>query len=389
MFRFLGHEIKEDHSAKRTQEEINKLTAKIMSYDPSVASIAIKSRVCKDWQRIAGDKFPINLVHKTFPFKTEKLDEELKEVVRLSGGGTNTTSRILTTKGYRIARCAGAGSETFLSRKAELMSLQIIAELNLAPKVIYADEKGNMISEFLENAEPITADMLMHDDDVLKKVVTAFCDLHESEKKLAMDVDIFERNDQMEAHIQVCGQVLSSRFDHMKNECAELRKIFAELQIENVACHVDAGPGNCLLYGKRQVKLIDLEYCGNNDRMWDIVAYSVEGKFSSALDQKFLHAYFKCLAEKGKKLNPSAEKEARQRFVVYKAVYYFWAVVWAEVQLANKNHAFTLKELHDMIELRSKQFNEYVQTPGYKAACTGLREAVKEKNISSLNKMKM
>ena len=48
---------------------------------------------------------------------------------------------------------------------------------------------------------------------------------------------------------------------------------------------------NCLDDGEHMY-IIDFEYAGNNDPMWDLGDLSVEGAFNDEQDLRLLHAYF-------------------------------------------------------------------------------------------------
>ena len=58
-----------------------------------------------------------------------------------------------------------------------------------------------------------------------------------------------------------------------------------------VPSHCDPLCENFLDTGERMY-VIDYEYAGNNDPMWDLGDLSVEGAFGPAQDEALLHAYF-------------------------------------------------------------------------------------------------
>ena len=79
--------------------------------------------------------------------------------------------------------------------------------------------------------------------------------------------------------------------------------------------------------------VVDWEYAGNNDPMWDLGDLSVEADFGADQDQELLEAY--CDG------NPSPENIARM--VLYKAMCDLLWTLWGALQLANDNPAEDFK----------------------------------------------
>ena len=83
---------------------------------------------------------------------------------------------------------------------------------------------------------------------------------------------------------------------------------------------------NCIDDGQK-VFIIDFEYAGNNDPMWDLGDLSVEGGFDESQDRTFLTAYF------GREPDPFDHG----RMVMYKAMCDLLWTLWGVVQHANDN----------------------------------------------------
>ncbi len=93
-------------------------------------------------------------------------------------------------------------------------------------------------------------------------------------------------------------------------------------------CHGDSLAENFLDTGER-MWIVDWEYSGMNDPMWDLGDLSVEAGFDAAQDEALLCAYFGGV--------PSAFD--RGRMVIYKAMCDLLWTLWGLIQLANKNPA--------------------------------------------------
>jgi thiamine kinase-like enzyme len=95
-----------------------------------------------------------------------------------------------------------------------------------------------------------------------------------------------------------------------------------------VPSHCDPLCENFLDTGERMY-VIDYEYSGNNDPMWDLGDLSVEGGFTAAQDAALLRGYFGT--------EPPAEQMGRM--VLYKALCDLLWTLWGVIQHVNDNPA--------------------------------------------------
>ena len=75
--------------------------------------------------------------------------------------------------------------------------------------------------------------------------------------------------------------------------------------------------------------IVDWEYSGMNDPMWDLGDLSVEGGFGPEQDAEMLAAYF----------DGAVPDDDRARMVIYKAMCDLLWTLWGLIQLANGNPA--------------------------------------------------
>lgn len=130
--------------------------------------------------------------------------------------------------------------------------------------------------------------------------------------------------------------------------------------------------------------LIDWEYCGNNDPIWDLVTLSIEAEFTSEQVKQMFLVYFSNSKD-------DHDERAQQRYIVYKAVYALWAVLWAQVQLANANHAFTKEDLIEMIKKRTNEYDQTIASDEYKNAFNAIKSKnniIENSKVSSSNSFK-
>ena len=75
--------------------------------------------------------------------------------------------------------------------------------------------------------------------------------------------------------------------------------------------------------------IVDWEYSGMNDPMWDLGDLSVEGGFSAAQDEEMIQAYF----------GGEPRADERGRIIIYKAMCDLLWTLWGLIQHANDNPA--------------------------------------------------
>jgi thiamine kinase-like enzyme len=93
-------------------------------------------------------------------------------------------------------------------------------------------------------------------------------------------------------------------------------------------CHNDPWPGNLLdAYGR--VYLIDWEYSGMNDPVWDLADLSVEAGFDAGQDRAMLEAYYGAMPHQA----------FYSRMEIYKAMCDLHWSIWGFVQHAKGNTA--------------------------------------------------
>ncbi len=93
-------------------------------------------------------------------------------------------------------------------------------------------------------------------------------------------------------------------------------------------CHNDPWPGNLLDTG-RNIYIIDWEYSGMNDPLWDLGDLSVEAGFAPEQDMAMMEAYY----------GGPAPAALYSRLAIYKTLSDLHWSLWAMVQHANGNPA--------------------------------------------------
>jgi thiamine kinase-like enzyme len=122
--------------------------------------------------------------------------------------------------------------------------------------------------------------------------------------------------------------VLPEGYHAVVAEAEGIRQVLAKHPAALAPCHCDPLCENFLDTGER-MWIVDWEYSGMNDPMWDLGDLSVEGNFGEAEDEAMLTAYF----------GGPARGPDRGRMVIYKAMCDLLWTLWGLIQLANGNPA--------------------------------------------------
>ena len=242
------------------------------------------------------------------------------------GGLTNRNYLIAFPSGRFVLRLAGEGTEQYIDRIREEKNASIAFRAGVNAEIIHFDnESGTMVTRFIENAVTLDIERLK-DSEVLKRTGQAFKQLHDSPELFDGEFELFNQIDQYLEVIKGLGADLPDGYSEVQKNAEAVRAALGMHPLPRTACHCDPMVENCIDNGDR-VFIIDFEYAGNNDPMWDLGDLSVEGHFSAEQDRIFLNAYF------GHEPDPFDHG----RMVMYKAMCDLLWTLWGVVQHANKN----------------------------------------------------
>jgi len=244
------------------------------------------------------------------------------------GGLTNRNYRIDCPAGRFVLRIAGEGTGEYIDRAAEAHDARIAADAGVNAEVLFFDTAdGTMLTRYIDGALTMTAETF-RDLDRVRRAGVAFRRLHDCGRPFAKRFDPFAKVDEYLALIDKLGARVPDGYDEVLAETDEVRAALARHPVALAPCHCDPLAENFLDTGARTY-IIDYEYAGNNDPLWDLGDLSVEAEFGPAQDAALLEAYFD---------GPAPEAEAA-RMVMHKAVCDVLWTLWGVLQVANDNPA--------------------------------------------------
>lgn len=246
-------------------------------------------------------------------------------------GGMMNQSYVVEDNGKQyVLYISTAQANEMVDRRIERNNQEIIYELGLTSKNVYFDiDKGIKINEFIEGS---SLDKLNDFDP--HKVAVLLRNLHQSGKRSEMDYCPFERfiNYENEA---LTFQKVGEEYNKLRKTLFE-NKEFLEKQ-ELVICHNDAQKSNIVEALNGQYYLIDFEFMGNNDPIYDIGTFG-NGKVSEGYE--VLKEYF----------NGNPNKEEKKRYYLWRI---FISLQWHNVAIVKhyrgegKTHGFDFLAVAD------------------------------------------
>jgi thiamine kinase-like enzyme len=254
------------------------------------------------------------------------LDDTEIEVKRL-GGLTNLVFFVNLHGEQYVLRIPGKGTEEYINRGNEAQAAREAAKAKVSPDVLYFDEKtGVMVTRFIDRGVTMSPENFKAREGSPKRAGEAFKKLHSSGARFNFRFELFAMIDDYLKILATKDITLPDGYGEVVKEAESVRSALNAHTLPLVACHCDPLCENFLDTGKR-MWIVDWEYSGMNDPLWDLGDLAVEGQFSKAQEEEMIAAYFGG--------EPTASE--RGRFVIYKAMCDLLWTLWGLIQHANKN----------------------------------------------------
>ncbi|MCZ2260287.1 choline/ethanolamine kinase family protein [Sporosarcina sp. G11-34] len=220
-----------------------------------------------------------------------KLPNAEIENIGISGGMTNLNYHVLIDSVSYIVRVPGNGTKDIINRVEEKENLELGTAIGINPELRYFNvNTGLKITKKIENARTVTKN-IAENEGFMKSIAVIFRRLHKSNKVMGNKFKLFEMMTTYENLGLVAGAELFDGFEEVKRDILRLKKHYETLDIEIVPCHIDPAFSNFILDEDDIIYLIDWEYSGMFDPMWDIAAYSLEAGYSASEEDLFVNYY--------------------------------------------------------------------------------------------------
>ena len=248
----------------------------------------------------------------------------VKETPQRLGGLTNRVYAF----GDFVLRVPGKGTEEYINRTNEVVMAKAAAAAGVSPQVIHADPNSGIMVTRRVVATTMSPEKFRTTSDAVARAGHALAKLHRSSGSFPSRFELFAV---MEDYFKILvskNYALPDGYQHAMQEAHAIRNTLAKHPVPLVPCHCDPLCENFLDDGKL-MWIVDWEYGGMNDPMWDLGDLSVEGSFTPEQDLELIHAYF----------GGTASPADGARMVIYKAMCDLLWALWGLIQHANKNPA--------------------------------------------------
>ena len=243
-------------------------------------------------------------------------------------GLTNVNHLLATDAGGFVVRLPGRGTSEYIDRHAEAVAARSAADAGVNAELVFFDPSdGLMVTRFVKGAVTMSAERFT-DLGAVARAGEAFARLHRTAEPFSTDFRLFPMIDEYKALLAAKGATLPDGYAEAEKQAVAARRALEARPVALVPSHCDPLCENFLDTGARMY-VIDYEYAGNNDPMWDLADLSVEGGFDAAQEAALLRAYF------------GGEPPAAQagRMVLYKALCDLLWTLWGVIQHVNDNPA--------------------------------------------------
>ncbi|MER9076816.1 phosphotransferase family protein [Mesorhizobium sp. M0904] len=255
-------------------------------------------------------------------------------------------------------RIPGKGTEEYINRANEAVAAREAAKAGVSPEVLHVDaETGVLVTRFIAGAETMSPEKFKTRPGSPARAGKAFRKLHTSGAVFPFRFELFAMIDDYLKVLSTKDVALPAGYHDVVREAEAVRSALAAQPLPIVACHCDPLCENFLDTGDR-MWIVDWEYSGMNDPLWDLGDLSVEGQFDAAQDEEMMLAYF------GGEPRPAE----RARVVIYKAMCDLLWTLWGLIQLANKNPADDFRAYADGRFARCKALMEMPEFSRHLAA---------------------
>nr|WP_323777835.1 phosphotransferase [Amylibacter sp.] len=245
------------------------------------------------------------------------------------GGLTNLVHRVEIGDTSVIVRIPGDGTEDYIDRAVEAHNARAAARAGVSPEVIYArPETGLMISRTVPNIETMTPALFASRAGAPARAGRALAKLHNSGEVFQFRFELFAMIDDYLKILSTKDVELPKGYHDVVAAAAPVKQVLADADLPLAPCHCDPLCENFLDDGKI-MWIVDWEYSGMNDPLWDLGDLSVEAGMTAAQDAALMHAYF------GRAPTPSETG----RMVIYKAMCDLLWTLWGLIQHADDNPA--------------------------------------------------
>lgn len=244
-------------------------------------------------------------------------EREYVTIERL-GGMTNHSYKVLRGDGKEyLVRIPGEGTEELINRLDERKSTELACKLGIDSELLYFGDNGTKVMRFIHDPQPMSEEVMRRKENLLQ-AADIFYRLHTCGEDTGVRFEVLEMAALYEKIIREAGVTFYEDYEDVKQTVMDIKATVDKTGVApRVPCHNDSLVGNWVLDHDGKLYLIDWEYSGMNEAMWDLSCLSIEADYTEKNDMELLNAYYK----------REARIDEKKRFIAAKLyVDYLWTL---------------------------------------------------------------
>lgn len=216
-----------------------------------------------------------------------------------------------------LVRIPGEGTEEMIDRIDERKSTELACRLGIDSELLYFGDDGTKVMRFIHNPQPMDGEVMRREENLFQ-AAGIFRRLHTCGVDTGVRFEVFEMAALYEGIIRKGGVALYDDYEEVKRTVMGIKAaVDKDGEAPRVPCHNDSLMGNWVLDESGRLYLIDWEYSGMNEAMWDLSCLSIEADYTPENDDALLRAYY----------GREATIEEKKRFIAAKMyVDYLWTL---------------------------------------------------------------
>jgi len=254
----------------------------------------------KQHEQVMKFTFPI-LKRKEAEYRENQIKHHLVEAMGVAfeeiqkiepfGGMTNKNFKVMVKGEEYVLRLPGNGTEKMINRSEEKVNSMLASMLEIDTELIYFNEEtGVKISRLIPHAETLNPTTAKREDN-MRLTTSALKKLHHSGAVMENQFDVFAKMVEYEQLLQEVNGKMYEPYEEVKSQVMALKREYDMMDFQLVPCHNDLVAENFVKSGEDKIYLIDWEYGGMNDPIFDLAAHAQECDFSEEDEELFLRLY--------------------------------------------------------------------------------------------------
>ncbi len=245
------------------------------------------------------------------------------------GGLTNLVYRIETGSDRYVLRIPGKGTEAYIDREVEMHNARVAARAGVSAEVVHADPaSGILLTRFIDGIVTMTPAAFSERPGSPGRAGRALRQMHDWDEPFEFRFELFAMIDDYLKILAERNAELPDGYHAVVDAAQPVRAALERNPVKLAPCHCDPLCENFLDSGER-MWIVDWEYSGMNDPLWDVGDLSVEAGFDAVQDEELIVAW--C----GGEPRPSEVG----RMIIYKAMCDLLWTLWGLIQHADDNPA--------------------------------------------------